>query len=159
MAAAVAPLAALLAQLDARISSLEQKAGVTPAAPVASAASASPAAPASEELSKLAEEFDGLVQKYGQSFKDVCDKIGGDAVVIGGAIYKLWILSRSVIDMAGKSTKWDDAVSYYDLFYFAEILGPLPHFLRSADKEEGDRNLPRSSQGAEGTRQARCSAG
>lgn len=51
---------------------------------MAAAAPPAASASASEELSKLAEEFDGLVQKFGQGFKDVCDKIGGDAATIVG---------------------------------------------------------------------------
>ena len=84
MSSAVAPLAALLAQLDARISSLEQKAGVAPggAASSAPAPAAAATAGADSELSKLAEEFDGLVTKFGKAFSDVCDKIGGDAPAI-----------------------------------------------------------------------------
>jgi hypothetical protein len=109
MASAVAPLASLLQQLDARISALEKSAGVK----VALTESSASAGVAEEGLSKLAEEFDSLIQKFGVAFKDVCDRIGGDAVAIGASVMKLWILNRSVIDMAGKSKKWEDAVSLW----------------------------------------------
>jgi hypothetical protein len=139
MAAAVAPLAALLQQLDARISALESKAGVAPPA-AATAVAAAPGGTSSAGLSKLAEEFNVLVQKFGVAFAETCSAIGGDATVIGEHVLKLWTLTSSVIDMAGKSKKWDDAVGLFTAPHSPQ-LEEVPHSFvlrrHRADEKEG----------------------
>lgn len=102
----MASLGHLLDQLFERVAALEAKVGgsaVVAGAPVVSAPAAAKPAAASDSAQALA--FDELINTHAKTFKEACDKIGGDVAVIGEVFSNLYKYNRKIIDMAAKCKK------------------------------------------------------
>jgi hypothetical protein len=81
MSAALSNLAALLDQLQARVTELEGKAGIaTPAAPPTATKAAAGAI--DDEAAQQTRDWDLLVAKYGEEIAKLGAEIGGDVTVL-----------------------------------------------------------------------------